>query len=463
MPSFFRNVREVLALAVPVVLGELGWMMMTTVDTIMVGRLGPASIGAIGIGSSAFYSFAVFGMGLLLGLDTLVSQSCGAGDREDCHKSLTQGFFLAVALTVPLMVLFTLMPPLFRTLGIIEPISSLAGSFIRMLNLSTLPLLLYAAFRRYLQGMGHVRPVMFVLISANLINWLFNWLLIKGNWGFPAQGVTGSALSTVLARIYMAAALATFIYWFERGEQPGFRNLIQRPDQDRLKRLLQLGVPAATQILLEVAAFGTAAVFAGRLTPIALAAHQVAINCASLTFMVPLGIASAAAVAVGHAVGRREPHQARRNGFIAIMLGCVFMLCAALAFVLIPRPILRIYSLDPELLRTGTGLLAIAAFFQLFDGIQTISTGALRGLGETRGPMVVNLIGYWLFGLPIGYALCFYLGRGIYGLWWGLTLALVAISLSVLWLWHRKSSRLIEVVPDLTTRTYLQLPPEERL
>jgi MATE family multidrug resistance protein len=410
MSSFFQNVREVLALAVPVALGELGWMAMTTVDTIMVGRLGPPAIGAIGIGSSAFYSFAVFGMGLLLGLDTLVSQSCGAGDREDCHRSLTQGVYLAIAITAPLITLFALMPPLFRTLGIIEPVSSLAGRFIRTLSLSTLPLLLYAAFRRYLQGMGHVRPVMFVLISANLINWLFNWLLIEGNWGLPALGVTGSALSTGLARVYMATLLAAFIYWFERGEQPGFRNLLQGPDWDRLKRLLQLGFPAATQILLEVGAFGTAAVFAGRLTPIALAAHQIAINCASLTFMVPLGIASAAAVAVGHAVGRRENRQARRNGFIAIMLGCIFMLCAAMAFVLIPKPILRIYSLDPELLRTGTGLLAIAALFQLFDGIQTISTGALRGIGDTRGPMVINLIGYWLFGLPIGYALCFYLG-----------------------------------------------------
>jgi multidrug resistance protein, MATE family len=210
-------------------------------------------------------------------------------------------------------------------------------------------------------------------------------------------------------------------------------------------------------------AFRTAAVFAGRPTPIALAAHQVAINCASLTFMVPLGIASAAAVSVGHAIGRREPDQARRNGFIAIVLGCVFMLCAALAFVLIPNPILRIYSLDPQLIRTGTGLLAIAALFQLFDGIQTISTGALRGLGETRGPMVINLIGYWLFGLPIGYALCFYLNRGIYGLWWGLTLALIAIALSLLWLWHRESSRIAERTPDLTAGTYLQFPPEESL
>jgi MATE family multidrug resistance protein len=439
MPPFWQDVRVVLKLAVPVALGELGWMAMTTVDTIMVGRLGPAAIGAIGIGSSAFYSFAIFGMGLLLGLDTLVSQSYGAGDREDCHKSLTQGFHLAVAMTVPLMILFVLMPPIFRWLGIVPPVEALAGKFIVTLSFSTPPLLLYAAFRRYLQAMGHVRPVMFVLITANLINWFFNWLLIEGNWSFPALGVAGSALSTCFARLYMAGGLAFFIWWFERGLKPGFRNLIQKPDRRRLKRLIQLGFPAATQILLEVAAFGAAAVLAGRLTPIALAAHQIAINCASLTFMVPLGIASAAAVAVGQALGRREPQRARRNGFIAIGLGCSFMLCSRLSFVLIPKPILNIYTHDSTVLATGVGLLVIAALFQLFDGIQTIATGALRGLGETRGPMLINLAAYWLFGLPIGYVLCFHRGLGIYGLWWGLTLALVAIALMLLWLWNARS------------------------
>jgi MATE family, multidrug efflux pump len=439
MPPFWQDVRAVLKLAIPVALGELGWMAMTTVDTIMVGKLGPAAIGAIGIGSSAFYSFAIFGMGLLLGLDTLVSQAYGAGDREDCHRSLTQGFYLALAMTVPLMALFALMPPIFALLGIVEPVGTLAGKFIVTLSFSTPPLLLYAAFRRYLQAMGHVRPVMFVLITANLINWFFNWLLIQGNWRFPALGVVGSALSTCFARLYMAAGLVLFIWWFERGLTPGFRNLVQRPDRRRLNRLLQLGFPAATQILLEVAAFGAAAVLAGRLTPIALAAHQIAINCASLTFMVPLGIASAAAVAVGHAVGGRERARARRNGFIAIGLGCSFMLCSALCFLLIPKPILKIYTHDSTVLATGVGLLAIAALFQLFDGVQTIATGALRGVGETRGPMLINLGAYWLFGLPIGYALCFRFGLGIYGLWWGLTLALVAIAITLLWLWNSRS------------------------
>lgn len=419
-------------------------MAMNVVDTIMVGHLGPAAIGAIGVGGSTFYSFAVFGMGLLFGLDTLVSQAYGAGDREDCHHSLAQGFYLAVFLTAPLMLLFAAMPPFFYAVGIDPQVSRLAGSFVTTLSFSTLPLLLYGAFRRYLQAVHHLRPVMFALISANLINWFFNWLFINGNWGFPALGVVGSALSTCLARVYMASCLAFFVWWFERRLPPGFKNVFRRPDLRRLFRLLQLGFPAASQILLEIGAFATAALMAGRLAPVSLAAHQIALNCAAVSFMVPLGISSAAAVSVGHPIGRREPHMARRNGFIAIGLACVFMCCSAVVFLTVPMQILKIYTPNAAVLSIGAGLLAWAALFQLFDGVQTVSTGALRGLGSTRVPMLVNFAGYWLFGLPVGYLLCFRLGYGIYGVWCGLTVALVVIALVLLYSWDRHSGALLE-------------------
>lgn len=435
----WHDTRRVIALAVPVALAELGWMAMSVVDTIMVGRLGPAAIGAIGIGSSAFYAFAIFGVGLLLGLDTLVSQSFGAGDREDCHQSLAQGIYIALLLSVPLTVLFAVMRPLFYALGILPEVSALAGAFVATLGLSTLPLLLYAAFRRYLQAIGHVRPVMFALVTANLINWLFNWLFIDGHWGFPALGVVGSALSTGMARIYMAAVLVFFIWWFERNLEPGVRGILRKPDWRRIAHLLHIGFPAATQILLEVGAFGAAAVMAGRLTPVALAAHQIALSCAAVSFMVPFGISSAAAVAVGQAVGRGDPRIARRSGFIAVALGCAFMLCSAAAFLLMPKPLLRVYTNDSAIIAVGTGLLAWAALFQLFDGIQTVTTGALRGLGNTRGPMLVNLGGYWCFGLPIAYLLCFRYGYGIYGVWCGLSLALIVIALILLHSWNRHS------------------------
>lgn len=415
---------------------------MNVVDTIMVGGLGPAAIGAIGIGGSVFYAFAIFGMGLLLGLDTLVSHAYGAGDVEDYHHSLAQGVYIALFLTLPLMLLFAGVPRLLVVVGINARVNALAGSFIVTLAWSTLPLLLYGAFRRYLQGTGNVRPVMFALVSANFVNWFFNWLLIQGRWGFPALGLAGSAVSTCMARLYMAAVLGCCIWWLERGRQPGFRSIVRPPDWHRISRLLKLGFPAATQILLEIGAFSTAALLAGRLAPEALAAHQIAINCAAFAFMVPLGTASAAAVAVGQAMGRREPSRARRTGFIAIALGSAFMLCSASTFLLAPKQILEIYTRNGVILTIGTGLLAWAAVFQLFDGIQTVATGALRGIGNTRVPMLVNLAAYWLFGLPLGYLLCFRLGYGIYGLWCGLTIALIIIALVLLQSWNHHSREL---------------------
>jgi MATE family multidrug resistance protein len=272
-----------------------------------------------------------------------------------------------------------------------------------------------------------------------VINWFFNWLFISGHWGFPAFGVVGSALSTTLARVYMAALLAFFIWWFERGLRKSLPPLLRRPDWTRIMLLLRIGFPAALQILLEIGAFGTAAVFAGRLSADAMAAHQIALNCAAISFMVPLGISSGAAVAVGQAIGRGEPNVARRSGFIAMALGVVFMSCAALAFLLIPSPILRIYTTDPKVISVAVRLLALAALFQLFDGIQTVATGALRGLGSTRIPMLVNFVCYWLFGLPLGYWLCFVLLWGIYGVWVGLTGALIGVALILLYVWNRES------------------------
>jgi MATE family multidrug resistance protein len=447
--DLIAELRQMLRLAIPVVIAELGWMFMSVVDTIMVGHLGPAAIGATGVGSSAFYALAIFGMGLLLGLDTLVSQAFGAGNRNDCHHSLAQGIYLALALTPLLMVLFYLMPPIFEEFGINRAVSELAGPFVTTLSWGTFPLLLYGAFRRYLQGIGHVRPVMFVLLSSNLVNWFGNWLLIDGHWHFPAMGVTGSALSTCIARLYMAFTLATFIWWIERDEPGGLANLWRKPDPKRLAILIRLGFPAASQIFLEIAAFGAAAMLAGRLEPAALAAHQISINCAALAYMVPLGIASAAAVAVGQAIGRKEPRSARHAGYVALAIGCVFMCCSAFLFAAAPLPILRVYTSDSGVLETGRKLLAIAAVFQLFDGIQTVATGALRGLGNTRTPMLVNLAGYWVFGLPLGYFLCFYRGWSIYGLWIGLSVALIAIAVFLLYSWNHHSNNPLPAIVSI--------------
>ncbi len=437
------ELRSLLALAIPVILSELGWMSMSIVDTIMVGRLSAEAIGAVGMGNAIYYAPALFGIGILLGLDTLVSQAYGRGNFDDCHRWLSQAVYIAIAFTPVLMLFLWAAPLTFSYLEINPAVSQLASDYLRMLNWGTLPLLLYAAFRRYLQGVKRVAPVTFALISANLINWVGNWALIYGHLGLPAMGVRGSALSTCLSRVYMAAVLIFAAWKNEAGR--GHSLFAHWPGLvlNRIVRLLHLGVPAAGQIVMEVGAFGAATVMAGRLTPAALAAHQIALNCAAFSYMVPLGTSAAAAVAVGHAVGAGDGPRARRAGWLALAIGVGFMACAAVVFLLAPHAVLIVYTNQESVVAMGVPLLALAAAFQIFDGIQTISTGALRGLGETRVPMLANFVGYWIFGLPLGYVLCFRHGQGIFGIWTGLTLALVFIAMVLLLQWWRASSRLI--------------------
>jgi MATE family multidrug resistance protein len=430
------------ALAVPVVLSELGWMAQAIVDTIMVGKLGPAAIGAVALGNAVYYTPALFGIGLLLGLDTLVAQAHGRADHDECHRWLAQGVYLACIATPPLMLLVAAASFGFAPFGITPQVAAPAASYLRILNWGTLPLLLYGGTRRYLQGVGEVRVITATYVGANLLNWWGNWVLISGKWGLPEMGVNGSALSTVLSRVFMAAALMGFAWRYERKRgHPLFRHWAGL-NLDRLRRLVKLGGPAAGQIVLEVGAWNMATLSAGWLTPVALATHQIVLNYASLTYMVPLGISAAAAVSVGHAVGAGDPERARRAGWLALGLGTGFMLLAAVVFLVAPGPMIALYTLDPRVMAVGPRLLGLAAAFQIFDGIQTVSTGALRGLGETRIPMLANLVGYWILGLPLGLTLCFALHWGIYGLWIGLTLALIVIAATLLVRWRRDAARL---------------------
>jgi len=436
-----RELAALVTLAIPVVLSELGWMAQGVVDTIMVGRLGPAAIGAVALGNAVFYTPSLFGIGLLLSLDTVVSQAFGRKDYDDCHRWLAQGIYLALAITPPLVLLILAASFGLIHFGIAPEVAVPGAAYMRMLAWSLPPLLVYGATRRYLQGVGQVRVITVTYILANLLNWAGNWALIYGHLGFSAMGVRGSALSTVVARVGMAVALIGFAWRYERKRgHPLFRHWAG-PQLDRIRALIRLGLPAAGQIVMEVGAWNTATLSAGWLTPIALATHQIAINYASVTYMVPLGVSAAAAVAVGHAVGAGDLPRARRAGWLAIGIGTAFMIVAALVFWAIPGPLIELFTRDPRVLAIGPGLLGIAAAFQIFDGVQTVCTGSLRGLGETRTPMVANFIGYWILGLPLGLFLCFGLGWGIYGTWIGLTLALIVISSILLHRWSRDSAR----------------------
>lgn len=436
------ELRPMLALAGPVVLAEIGWMSMGVVDTIVVGDLGPVAIGAVGIGSILFLALAVFGMGLLLGLDTLVSHAFGAGRLEECHRWLLNGVALSLisapVLTVVAFVGIRWLP----AWGLSAPVLALTEPYLKVVVWSLLPLLLYASFRRYLQALGLVTPVTVALVTANIINAVAAWALVYGHLGMPAMGTTGSAVATLVSRIYMAAALLASVVACDRRHHVSLFSVRWRPNRRSLARLLGLGLPAATQVTLELGVFAAVSALAGRLDPVSLASHQVVLNLASLTFMVPLGVASAGAVRVGQAVGRRDARAAERAGWVALLLGTGFMATAAAAFVLVPRPLIAMFTSSEGVFAVGRRLLLVAGMFQLFDGLQGVSTGVLRGLGDTRTPMLSNLAGHWLLGLPVGYVLCFWWNWGVFGLWVGLSVGLVAIGTTLVLAWRQRIAAL---------------------
>jgi MATE family multidrug resistance protein len=444
-----RELLPMLKLAGPVIMAEIGWMGMGIVDTIMVGPLGPAAIGATGMSNTLFFAFAVFGMGMMLGLDALVSQSYGAGRRDDCVRWLHHGLVVAIVVGPAITALFYLGLTGISALDLNEEVRGLAMPYLLVTPLSGLPLLLYATFRRYLQGIHVVAPVMVALVSANLVNAFVNWVLIYGRLGLPALGVEGAAWATVIARTYMAAFLFLAIAREHRRRGDAHPRVPFVFEWDRIRRLVALGLPAASQVTLEVGVFAAVSALAGKLDPVSLGSHQIAMNIAALAFMVPLGLSSAGAVRVGHAIGSGDPQRAVHAGWTALGLGATIMVAIGATFILVPVPLLRPFSDDPRLLALGAQLLAIAAAFQLFDGTQAVATGVLRGIGDTRTPMVTNVAGHWVLGLPVGYALCFSAGWGVAGLWIGLSIGLTFVALVLTRAWQRKSRALVAVLPEL--------------
>src|SRR5262245_4714254 len=434
-----QEFRPMLRLAAPLALTELGWLAMGFTDTVMVGRLpdSATAIGAVSLGSTLFYTIGIFGSGIMLGLDTLVAQAYGAGKLEECHRTLWNALYLALILSPAVMFAVLACVPLFPRFGLSPALVAATVPFLKALIWSTLPLVLYFVLRRYLQAMSIVKPVVFTLVSANLVNLLGNWVLVYGHWGMPALGVAGSGWSTCVSRVYMVMALALAAVYYDRKRNSGFWRASRRIELRRIAALLPLGLPAASQLLAEIGAFTLGTFLIGRLGALALAGHQIALNVASFTYMVPLGISSAAAVRVGQGVGARDIHAAARAGWTALFFGACFMSFAGLMLLGFARPIARIYTPQAEVVRAGAVLLMVAAVFQLFDGLQVVATGALRGAGNTRTPMLANLFGYWAVGLPLGALLCFHWRLGAPGMWIGLCAALMLIGSVLAVVWRR--------------------------
>jgi MATE family multidrug resistance protein len=291
--------------------------------------------------------------------------------------------------------------------------------------------------------MNVVRPIMVGVVITNIVNAVGNWAFVYGHLGAPAMGAIGSAYATLCARIALAIFLWLVVARRERARPSGLHDVPFRWDPTRMWQLVRLGMPAALQVTLEVGVFAVAAGLAGRISPTALAANQIALNIAGFFFMVPFGLSSAAAVRVGQAVGRRDRTGVRRAGWSALGLALAAAVVIAVLFLAVPGPFVRLFTRDPSVLALGVTILLVCAAFQPFDGFQAVATGALRGLGDTRTPMVFNLAGHWLIGLPVGYVLCFWRGWGVIGLWVGLSLGLILIGAGLIGVWYRASRQFI--------------------
>jgi multidrug resistance protein, MATE family len=447
-----RELRPMLHLAAPLVLTELGWLCMSFVDTVMVGRLphSATSIGAVSLGSTLFYAIGIFGSGVFLGMDTLVAQAYGAGKLEECHRILWNALYLALSLTPVLMLFVLAFVPFFPRFGLAPELVQQTVPFLKALVWSTLPLAIYFVLRRYLQAMGIVKPVVFALVSANLVNLAGNWTFVYGHFGFRSFGVAGSGWSTCVSRTYMAVVLAIAVVHYDRKRSSGFWLAQKRIELSQILELLRLGLPAASQQLFEIGGFALATFLIGELGPVQLAGHQIALNVASFTFMVPLGIGSAAAIRVGQAIGARDIRGASHAGWIAILYGEAFMFCSGCCLFLFRHGIARMYTPESGVITAGATLLTVAALFQLFDGMQVVATGALRGTGNTRTAMLANLVAYWVIGLPLGAWLCFRMKLGAVGMWMGLCLALMIIGVALAIVWNRTIRRMMAGInPEL--------------
>ncbi|MES2733676.1 MAG: MATE family efflux transporter [Bacteroidota bacterium] len=438
MKYLFRLYRSdivaTLRLSYPIVIGQLGMVLMGVADTVMVGRLGAAELGAAGIATSIFMVVSIVGMGTLSVIAPQIATAKGLDDKAACGRLLRSGMLLSLVLSLVLGVILLLLQSYFEIFQQKPEINERAKDFLLIISISIIPLLLFNAVKQFSDGLSHTRIAMYITVVGLLINVFLNWLLIPGRWGFPAWGLNGAGVATLVARTWMAIIMVVYVW-----KSPTFHdyiraNQLQGSLLPLINKLFRLGLPGGLQYFFEVAAFAGAAIIIGWLGKYPLAAHQVAINLAGITYMMASGFSFAGAIRVGEAVGLGNQAKVVRAGSVALLMVGSFMVFCCVLFLTTNQLLISLYMDDPQVTEIATSLVIIAGFFQLSDGIQVVGLGILRGLADVNIPTFITLLAYWLIGLPLGYLLAFKLGMGAQGIWIGL---LVGLSISAILLTTR--------------------------
>jgi MATE family multidrug resistance protein len=421
------DMRALVRLAVPIATVQVGLMLMAVVDTMVVGHVSSRELAASALGNLYVYGLAGFGMGIVWSVDPIVSQALGARDTEAAALGIQRGLVLGAFLGL-LMTLFCLpAEAVFHALGQPADVVPRAAGFVAVSAPSMPFLLLFVTLRQSLQAMKRTQAIVGVIVVGNIVNLALNLWLVFGGAGVPAMGALGSALATGIARVAMIALL---LLWAGHELRPVLRPW--RRDATALPplvRMLRLGLPIGFQNTVEFATFAAISVFAGWLGADAIGGHQVALNLASLMFMVPMGVGSAASVLVGHAIGAGDQAHARRIAASALLCGAGFMCLSACVLLAIPGVFARAYTAVPGVVAVASALIPIAGVFQVFDGLQVVAAGVLRGAGDTRAALIANVLGFWLVGMPVSLLLGFKAGGGVVGLWWGFVAGLAAVAL----------------------------------
>ena len=436
-------------MAGPVIGSQLGQMSMGFVDTVMVGRLGVEALAGVALGNTIFFVLLIVTMGVVLAVSPMVSQAHGSDDPDSIERSVREGLRMGLVLAViPFTILWNI-KPLLLWMGQVPETVELTSVYLRAIAWGLLPFLWFAAIRSLVEGVSRPLPVTLITFVALGLNALANYVLMFGKWGFPELGLEGTGWASTI--VYWMMFITIAIY---SRVSPDFRKYkifsgLGKMDISTFKEVFKVGWPIGISHGIEAGLFSITALTMGLLGTISLAAHQVAIQCAAYTFMVPMGIGIAASVRVGQFVGMEDHGSAQRAGYVALWLATIFMSCAAILFWVFPKVLIGLYidtglAENLEVVELAIVLLSIAAVFQVFDGIQVAALGALRGLKDTRIPMIIGFISYWLIGLSVGMSLAFYFEKGAVGLWWGLVLGLAAASVLLTMRFRHSTNRALQ-------------------
>ena len=446
-----RELRELTRLATPIAAAHIGFILLGAVDTAVVGRIGETELGAVGLGNAVYFAFALFGMGMALGVDPLITQALGAGKPRLARVAMWQGVWLVGALSLPLMLVTSLTTALLDRCGIEPATAQQASAYVNARLAGLPPIMLFTVLRAYLQAHTVTRPMLVGSLVANLLNLPLDWLLVFGDeglqrlglpaLGMPALGIVGAGLtSTIVTYVQVLVVIAAV------RNTRGTQAVSRAPSTVLFVKAVRLGWPIGLQRFAEMGLFSFTGVLMARIGTVAVAAHQVAMTLASATFMVPLGISAAAAVRVGRAVGAGDQSGARRAGLASVILGTSFMACCGLLLLIFPELLAAVLTDQRPIIEAARPLLLVAALFQISDGLQSVASGTLRGMGDTKWMLGVNLAGHYAIGMPLGIVLAFVVGLGAVGLWWGLCAGLTTVAVALLWRFLLLSGRPVERV-----------------